>query len=199
MTLLANLAADLRRKAEWCYQSSQPRAILKTLVADGTLAMVLYRLMQGSRAWRLYPLEMFFNKLNTVLCQCIIGRGAEFGPGFVLIHSQGVVINGSVRGGSDVLIEHQVTIGAERHQSPRLGNNVFIGAGAKILGAVVVGDGARVGANAVVVEDVPPYSTVVGIPARVVRMRDRSKDRTAERVEPIDSRDVSHIAQEEEG
>ena len=133
--------------------------------------MVLYRLMQWSRRWRLAPLEMLFNRLNSVLCNCIIGRGAEFGPRFVLVHATGVVVNGSVRGGSDVYLEHQVTIGAERRQSPVLGDGVFVGAGAKILGSVRVGDGARIGANAVVVHDVPPHATVVGIPARVVRTR----------------------------
>src|SRR5262249_16450079 len=133
--------------------------------------MIWYRLMQWPRRWRLVPLEMLFNRCNTIFCGCIIGRGADFGPGFVLIHSLGVVINGSVRGGAGVKIEHQVTIGAERRQSPVIGNDVFIGAGAKIVGSVTVGDGARVGANAVVVHDVPPHTTVVGIPAKVVRRR----------------------------
>jgi serine O-acetyltransferase len=161
----------LRAKAAWCYDRADWKAIVKVLLTDGTAAMVLYRLMQWSRKWRLVPLEMLLNKLNGVCCSCIIGRGAEFGPGFVLIHSQGVVINGQVRGGSHVYIEHQVTIGAERRQSPLLGNNVFVGAGAKIIGTVTIGDGARVGANAVVVHDVPAGATVVGIPARVVRQR----------------------------
>ena len=58
---------------------------------------------------------------------------------------------------------------AERRQSPALGDDIFVGAGAKIIGAVHVGTGAKVGANAVMVRDVPAYSTVVGIPARVVR------------------------------
>jgi serine O-acetyltransferase len=82
------------------------------------------------------------------------------------------VINGGVRGGANVLIEHQVTVGAERRQSPVIGDGVFLGAGSKVIGAVTIGDGARVGANAVVVDDVPPHSTVVGVPARVVRRRD---------------------------
>lgn len=163
---------DLRRKALWCYESDSSAAILKTLLTDGTAAMLLYRLMQWSRRWRLLPLEWICNKLNAVCCQCIIGRGAEFGPGFVLIHSMGVVINGQVRGGSNLLIEHQVTIGAERRRAPVLGSDIFIGAGAKIVGAVSIGDGAKIGANAVVVDDVPPHCTVVGIPARVVRRRE---------------------------
>src|SRR4051812_6839366 len=169
--LISLIRSDLRQKALWCYESDRWRAVAKVLLTDGTAAMILYRLMQWSRRWRLLPLELIFNKLNAVCCNCIIGRGADFGPGFVLIHSTGVVINGQVRGGRNVFIEHQVTIGAERHQSPQIGNHVFIGAGAKIIRAVTVGDGARIGANAVVVDDVPAYATVVGVPARVVRIR----------------------------
>jgi serine O-acetyltransferase len=141
------------------------------LLTDGTAAMILYRLMQWSRRWRLFPLELLFNKLNAILCHCIIGRGAEFGPGLVLIHSTGIVINGRVRGGARVHIEHQVTIGAERRESPLLGDDVFLGAGAKVLGAVEIGSGVRIGANAVVLDDIPPHCTAVGIPARVVRRR----------------------------
>jgi serine O-acetyltransferase len=171
MPLIRTILGDLRAKALWCYESERWPAILKTLGTDGTPSMILYRLMQWSRHRRLIPLEWIFNRMNSMLCDCIIGRGAEFGEGFVLIHSIGIVINGSVSGGRNVFLEHQVTIGAERRQAPRLGDDVFVGAGAKIIGAVRVGDGAKVGANAVVVADVPAHSTVVGIPARVVRRR----------------------------
>ena len=166
LPLMPTIRQDLRRKAMWCYEDCSRRSLLKVLLTDGTAAMLLYRLMQWSRSHGLTPLEMLFNKLNAVLCNCIIGRGAEFGPGFVVIHSTGVVINGQVRGGSGVYIEHQVTIGADRRQSPVIGSDVFIGAGAKIIGNVTVGNGARIGANAVVVDDVPAQQTVVGIPAR---------------------------------
>jgi serine O-acetyltransferase len=171
LTLIRLILSDLRAKAEWCYERSDWRCVVKALLTDGTPAMVWYRLMQWARRWRLVPLEWVFNRLNTICCGCVIGRGAEFGPGFVLIHSLGVVINGTVRGGANVKLEHQVTIGAEKRQSPVLGDDVFVGAGAKILGAVRVGDGAKVGANAVVLRDVPPGATAVGIPARVVRVR----------------------------
>jgi serine O-acetyltransferase len=162
------IQSDIGAKSRWLYESDDLRSQLKTLATDGSLAMVLYRLMQGSRRARLPVLEMVFNKLNATLGGCIIGRGAEFGPGFVLIHAQGVVINGSVRGGADVKIEHQVTIGAERRESPTLGDGVFVGAGAKIVGPVTVGDHARIGANAVVTRDVPPETTVVGVPAKPI-------------------------------
>lgn len=164
--------SDLREKAKWCYERDDLPTIAKVLTTDGTGAMLCYRLMQGARRGKLPVLEMLFNKLNSALNGCVIGRGAEFGPGFVLIHANGVVINGNVRGGTRVFIEHQVTIGAERRQSPSLGDDVFIGAGAKVIGAVVIEDGARIGANAVVVHDVPRHNTVVGVPAHPVRRRE---------------------------
>lgn len=169
--LFRTIRADLHQKAQWCYESTRWPALIKVLATDGTPAMIIYRLMQWSRRYHVAPLEMIFNKLNAVCCNCIIGRGAEFGPGLVLIHSTGIVINGQVRAGVNVHLEHQVTIGADRRQSPVLGDNVFIGAGAKIVGPVRIGNGARIGANAVVVDDIPAYSTAVGIPAKVVRQR----------------------------
>ncbi len=162
---------DLRAKAEWNYQRVDGKALLRALATDGTAAMVLYRLMQWAGRRRLSPLALIFNKLNTMLNNCIIGRGADFGPRFVLIHATGVVINGAVRGGSDVRIEHQVTIGSEGRRAPVLGDHLFIGAGAKIIGGVRIGNDARIGANAVVVHDVPAHCTVVGVPARIVRRR----------------------------
>src|SRR5215211_3970158 len=111
--MILTFASDVRAKAEWTYEGTGWKQILQALLADGTPAMFWYRLMQWSRRWRLAPLELVCNKIMTWFCGCIIGRGAEFGPRFVLIHSNGVVVNGGVVAGSDVKIEHQVTIGAE--------------------------------------------------------------------------------------
>ncbi len=165
---LAMLGEDLKQKAQQYYGSRERGAVLKTLTTDGTTSMVLYRLMQGSRDAGLAPLEMLFNKLNA-FSGCVIGRGADFGPGFVLFHSHGVVINGKVRGGSNVHLQHEVTIGDNGYgETPVLGSNILIGAGAKVIGPIQIGDGARIGANAVVVKDVEPETTVVGIPAKPV-------------------------------
>lgn len=162
------IRSDLQQKALWLYEDMSTKSIIKALLTDGTAAMIVYRHMQWARARRLWPLEFLFNKVNAAFNHCIIGRGAEFGPGLVLIHATGVVINGRVRGGARVHIEHQVTIGAEGRQSPSLGDDVFLGAGAKILGPIRIGDRVRVGANAVVIRDVPAGCTAVGVPARVI-------------------------------
>lgn len=172
MGVWRDLDRDFRLKAMWCYGADRGVGVLlRLLLTDSTMAMVYYRLMQWARRHRLAPLEMLMNRFNGFFCNCYIGRGAEFGPGFVLVHADGVVINRLVRGGANIYVEHQVTIGADRGASPTLGNDIFIGAGAKIIGPVTIGDGARIGANAVVVKDVPAYATVVGVPAKVVRQR----------------------------
>jgi serine O-acetyltransferase len=166
MKLFSLIRSDLHAKAKWMYDRVSFRTLLKTLVTDGTFAMLTYRLMQACQRCRLTPLAMIFNKLTP----CIIGRGADFGPGFVLIHSNGVVINTGVRGGQNIVIEHQVTIGAEKQQAPVLGDDIFIGAGAKILGGVHIGNNVKIGANAVVTKDLPDGATAVGIPARVIKL-----------------------------
>jgi serine O-acetyltransferase len=168
MNLFSLIRSDLRAKARWLYGDTSWRSLLKARFTDGSSAMVLYRWMQWAQRRRLIPLAMLFNKINVVCGNCIIGRGADFKEGFVLVHSLGVVINTSVRGGRNVVLEHQVTIGAEKGASPVLGDGVFVGAGAKILGAVRIGKGAKVGANAVVLDDVPEGATAVGVPARVI-------------------------------
>lgn len=170
------LGQDLREKSRLAGRGEDLGSVARTLVGDGSLSMVLYRLMQGARESHLGPLEMVLNKMNSVYGNCIIGRGTDFGPGFVLFHSDGVVINGKVKGGSSIRLQHQVTIGAnEQGECPVLGSDIIVGAGAKIIGPITIGDGARIGANAVVVHDVAPNTTVVGIPARPVKRRDRGE------------------------
>ncbi len=178
MKLIARICKDVEAKAQWLYGGRSGAPLVKAWVTDGTAAMVLYRLMQWSHAHRLAVLAMVFNKVNAVCCRCIIGRGADFGDPFVLIHSDGVVINAGVRGGDGVMLEHQVTIGAEKGAAPVLGDHVFVGAGAKVVGAVAIGRDVRVGANAVVVHDMPDGCTAVGVPA-VAKLRPAEEDTDA--------------------
>ena len=101
-----------------------------------------------------------------------IHPGAKIGKNLIIDHGMGVVIGETAEIGDDCLIYHGVTLGGvdlnpiKRH--PTLGNNVVIGAGAKILGNIVIGNHSRVGANSVVIKNVPDHSTVIGIPAKIV-------------------------------
>ena len=105
---------------------------------------------------------------------------ASIGNRFFIDHGEGVVIGETTVIGDNVLIYQQVTLGGtgkeqgKRH--PTIGNNVIIGAGAKILGNITIHDNVRIGAGSVVVEDVPEYSTVIGVPGRIVHQKFRNSD-----------------------
>lgn len=100
-----------------------------------------------------------------------ISPGADVGGGFYLAHPNGCVIHARKIGRNCSIISN-VTIGMRnRWEFPVIGDNVFIGAGARVLGGITVGNGAVIGANAVVIDDVPDGATVVGIPAKVVKVR----------------------------
>jgi len=108
--------------------------------------------------------------LWSVVTQSDVDLQATLGKGLMLPHPNGVVIHGEARIGDDCMIMQQVTVGMiDEGEVPVIGNRVYIGAGAKIIGKLTVGDGARIGANAVVVNDVPSNATAVGIPARIIR------------------------------
>jgi serine O-acetyltransferase len=162
------LLADLRAKQRLYSQYGEHCSLLKAVLADGTIANALYRLQCALTSLRLAPLALIVHWINKWMNGCVIGVKARFESGFVLIHPVGVVINSSVRGGRNVWLESGVVIGDNRGKVPVLGNDIFVGSGAKIIGGVNIGDGARVGANAVVLHDVAPATTVVGIPARAL-------------------------------
>jgi serine O-acetyltransferase len=113
-----------------------------------------------------------------------IHPGARIGRRFFIDHGMGVVIGETSEIGDDVTLYHGVTLGGTSWQSgkrhPTLQDNVVVGAGAKILGPITVGAGARIGSNAVVVKDVPPGASVVGVPGHVIAEK---KERTREREE----------------
>jgi serine O-acetyltransferase len=160
---------DLRFKKQLYEMHGDKHSMLKIIMTDGTSAGLLYRGMRWCARRRLLPLAWLCQVLNKWFNQCVVGVHADFGPGFLLVHPVGTVINSKVRGGSRIVVESGVVIGDEKGASPILGNEIFIGAGAKVIGGIKVGSGSKIGANAVVLADVPPGATVVGIPARVVR------------------------------
>lgn len=138
----------------------------------GVHALIFYRLGHALwiRKWR-YPARLV-SFIGRVVSNVDIHPGARIGRRFFIDHGAGVVIGETAEIGNDVTLYHGVTLGGttwnpgKRH--PTLGDHVVVGAGAKILGAITIGHRVRVGANSVVVKNVPSDRTVVGIPAKVV-------------------------------
>jgi serine O-acetyltransferase len=151
-----------------------PAATSKLLVAltyPGVHAIWVYRLCH--KLWVtnpvLHPLARVVSQFARFLTGVEIHPGAEIGRRFFIDHGMGVVIGETAEIGDDVLMYHQVTLGGrsrgrfKRH--PTIGNRVLLGAGSKIIGPITIGDDTKVGANALVVHDVPPNSVVTGIQA----------------------------------
>lgn len=141
----------------------------------GVHALAFHRLAHAIWCWRLRWIARLVSHLARWLTGIEIHPGATIGRRFFIDHGMGVVIGETAKIGDDCTLYHGVTLGGmswkneKRH--PSLGNNVIVGAGAKILGPIAVGDNARIGSNSVVVRDVPADATVVGIPGRVVTPR----------------------------
>ena len=142
------------------------------LCYPGFHAMLFYRL--SHRLWmrKFYLLGRFVSHLGRFFTGIEIHPGAKIGRGFFIDHGMGVVIGETAEIGENCTLYHQVTLGgtswAKEKRHPTLGNNVVVGSGAKILGPFTVGDNAKVGSNSVVVKEVPPNGTVVGVPGRLV-------------------------------
>lgn len=174
-SLFAQMRADID-----CVFARDPAArnrfeVLTTY--PGVHAIASYRV--AHRLWRrgFRYLARVLSYLARLLTNIDIHPGAVIGERFFIDHGAGVVIGETAEIGDDVTLYHGVTLGGtswrqgKRH--PTLGNHVVVGAGAKILGPITLGEQARVGANSVVVRDVPARRTVVGIPGKVVQVKSR--------------------------
>jgi serine O-acetyltransferase len=163
------------REAIQTYRERDPaaRSAAEVLLCyPGLHAVLWHKVAHGLWRRSLRLPARFTAHLGRWLTGIEIHPAAKIGRRLIIDHGMGVVIGETAVIGDDVYLYHQVTLGGtssergKRH--PTIGNNVIVGAGAKILGDITVGDGARVGANAVVVQPVAPGETVVGIPARPV-------------------------------
>ncbi len=163
------------RESIKAYQERDPAArsaVTVFLCYPGLHALIWHRIAHAIWLTHLYLPARLLAHLGRFLTGIEIHPAARIGRRFVIDHGMGVVIGETAEIGDDVILYHQVTLGgtslAHGKRHPTIGNNVIIGAGAKVLGNITVGADARVGSNAVVLESVPPGSTVVGIPARPV-------------------------------
>ncbi len=161
------------------------RSTLETVfTCPGFQAILLHRFNHWLWNKKLCFLARFSAHLTRFFTGIEIHPGAKIGRRFFIDHGMGVVIGETSEVGDDCSIYHGVTLGGTTWQKgkrhPTLENNVVIGAGAKILGPITIGTGARIGCNAVVVKDVPIGATVVGVPGHVV-VRKNDDDKTVQR------------------
>ncbi len=176
---MADTLETLRRDYKACFErdpaAQTPLGFLEVLFTySGYHALLAYRLTHFLHAGLRIP---FFPRLLSQFVRFLTGieihPGATIGPGFFIDHGMGVVIGETAEVGENVTIYQDVTLGGtgtergKRH--PTIGNNVVIGAGAKVLGNIKIGDNVKIGAGSVVVHSVPDDCTVVGVPGEVVR------------------------------
>ena len=165
----------MRDDVAWVYQNDPAaKSTLEVwLCYSGLHALWFYRFNHWFWKHRLYLLARWFSQVARLLTGIEIHPGAEIGHHLFIDHGMGVVIGETAVVGDEVTLYQGVTLGgtsldrgAKRH--PTIGNGVVIGGGAKVLGNITVGDNCRVGAGSVVLRNVPPNSTVVGVPAHIV-------------------------------
>lgn len=153
-------------------------------------ALVLHRIAHVLWKAKVPILPRFLSQLGRFLTGIEIHPGAEIGDGLFIDHGTGVVIGETSVVGNNITLYQGVTLGGtgkekgKRH--PNIGDNVVIGAGAKILGNITIGENSYVGANAVVLKDVPPNSTVVGVPGRITRQDGKKFDSALDHTHVLD-------------
>lgn len=166
-SILKLIKSDFARKKQIFADDGAEMSTLRIIFTDGTSANILYRLAyRCAQIKPLSPLALILSHINRVYNGCVIGVNAKFDEGFVIMHPIGVVINSKVIGGKNITLESGVVIGDEKGKSPILNDDIFFGAGAKAFGGINIGSNVKVGANAVVVKDVPSNATALGIPAK---------------------------------
>jgi len=180
--MLADLRADLERYTGLVKEPMPKLRLWRSLLeTQGVWVISTYRFGQWANDEAPRPLRKVAKaaylaafKLVEIATGVSLPVHAQIGRGFYIGHFGNIIIHPDTVMGERCSISQGVTIGVlggERDGVPRLGNDVYVGAGAKILGPVTIGDGAVVGANAVVIDDVPPGATAVGVPARIIHKK----------------------------
>lgn len=167
------------------------RSFLEVLILyQGLHALIDHRTANFLYRMRLFFLARLVSQLGRFATGIEIHPAVKIGKRFFIDHGMGVVIGETAIIGDNVLIYQGVTLGGtglekgKRH--PTIGNNVVIGAGAKVLGNITVGDNSYIGANAVVIKDVPPNSTVVGVPGKITRQDGKKIDISLDHIHTLD-------------
>ena len=160
------------------------------LFYSGLHALIFYRVANFLFKLKIPLFPRAISQLSRFLTGIEIHPGAHIGRGLFIDHGMGVVIGETSIIGDDVILYQGVTLGGTGKQKgkrhPTIGNNVVIGTGAKVLGDISVGDNSYVGANAVVIKDVPPNSTVVGVPGRITKQDGKKIDLSLDHIHVLD-------------
>ena len=165
------------------YRKNDPaaRSVLEVLLLyNGLHATIQYRIAHWFHMHKRYFIARWISQMTKWLTGIEIHPAAKIGRRLVIDHGTGIVIGATTEIGDDCLLYQGVTLGGtgkdkgKRH--PTLGNNIMVGAGAKVLGPFKVGDNARIAANSVVLREVPENATVVGVPGRIVKISGEKLD-----------------------
>ncbi len=155
------------------------RFLWVAITQPGIQAITIYRAQAAVEATKYWRLSWLLYRLNLLVTGAEFGPGCVVGPGLVMHHPIGVIVGSDVRLGRDCTLLSRVTLGARNVTTgaagtsmPTVADRVVIGTGAVVIGGVQIGEGARVGANAVVLCDVPPGMVAVGVPARSANSRE---------------------------
>lgn len=160
------------------------------LTYSGLHAIIFYRIAHSLHRLRVPFFPRWLSQVGKFFTGIEIHPGADIGAKFFIDHGMGVVIGETTIIGNNVLIYQGVTLGGtglqkgKRH--PTIEDNVVIGAGAKILGNIIIGENSYVGANAVVIKDVPPNSTVVGVPGRIAKQEGKRLEISLDHMHVLD-------------
>jgi serine O-acetyltransferase len=181
MSLLQSVRREVRCAVTAAQERDPAAAHVSTfeilLTWPGVQALLAFRIAHRLFATRVPLLPRIIAAVARSVTGIEIHPGADIGPCLFIDHGMGVVIGETTKIGADVTIYQGVTLGgtgfATGKRHPTIEDNVTIGSGAKLLGPIVVGHGSKIGANTVVIHDVPPNSTVVGIPGHPVRVEGR--------------------------
>ncbi len=187
MGLIASIRKDIKSVFE-----HDPAAVntLEALLAyPGFHARQFHRLAHTLWKWHIPVLPRLISHISRFLTGIEIHPGAKIGDGFFIDHGMGVVIGKTSEIGDNVTLYQGVTLGGTSQQKikrhPTLGNNVVVGVGAQLIGAITIGENTKVGAGSVVVTSAPANATVVGVPGRVVAIRNPDTDTVESLPDPV--------------
>ncbi|MDD5083193.1 MAG: serine O-acetyltransferase [Dehalococcoidales bacterium] len=187
MSLITSINRDIKAVFE---RDPAVRSTIEILLAyPGFHARQCHRLAHTLYRWGVPLLPRLISHCNRFFTGIEIHPGAKIGEGLFIDHGMGVVIGETAEIGDDVTLYQGVTLGGTSHQRikrhPTLENNVVVGVGAKLIGAITIGENSKIGAGSVVINSVPANATVVGVPGRVVAVRNPDTDTVEKLPDPV--------------